>query len=147
MSAQASLAVYPESVQSSIGLPGSLSFALLVDSMDFTYGQELDEYTDEDDVPDILVYRNPKIRIEVKAVMKNRAGDYGQYAGGATKLALNTLPFNSSLWSQGYSTMTNAGAYAIFESPTRSSTKAKPDQFNFSLRLHGFKPATRFPTA
>lgn len=145
MSALSSLAVYPESMQSSVGLPGTLSTALLVDSMEFRFEQTKTEWSDEDDVPDIIIYSNPKIEIDVKAVLKNRSGDFAQYAGGATRLALNTLPFNSAAWWQGYSAMASAGAYAIFESPRRTSAKAKPDDFSFTLRLHGAKPATRFP--
>lgn len=145
MSAQSSLAVYPEAVQSSVGLPGSLSSALLVQSMDFDFGGSLEEIADEDGIPDVLIYSGFRIQIGVRAKLKNRSGDFGGYAGGATKLALNTLPFNSALWAQGYSTMISSGAYAIFEMPKRTVNPTSIDDFNFNLRLHGFKPATRFP--
>lgn len=145
MSAQASLAVYPEAVQSSIGLPGQLDPGLLVSTMAFDYGTEMDEYTDEDDVPDIIVIRNPKVSIEVAAILKNRNSAFGQYGSGCTKIPISALPFNSALWTQGNTNMLNSGAYGIFMLPKRTAEKAKPDQFTFTLRMHGFKPATRFP--
>ena len=145
MSAQASLVVYPESIQSSIGLPGSLSSGLLVDTMDFDYGGNMQEWSDEDDYPDIIVISNFKILISVKAVMKSRSSEFGTYASGCTKLGIATLPFNSALWTQGYNTMLNSGAYGILMSPKRTAAKAKPDDFSFDIRMHGFKPATRFP--
>jgi len=145
MSAQAALVVYPESVQSSIGLPGSIDPGLLVNTMSFDYGTTTDEYTDEDNVPDIIVISNPKVEISVNAVVKNRNSTLLQSGSGCTKIPISSLPFNSILWTQGNNNMLSSGAYAIFMQPKRQSEKAKPDTIDFVLRMHGYKPATRFP--
>ena len=147
MAAQASLAVYPESVQSSVGLPGPLDSGILVESMAFDYGGELQEYTDENNEPDVLIYSNFKAVIEVKAVLKNRASPFGQYGSCCTKIPIANLPFNNSLWTQGNTNMLGAGAYGIFSMPKRTATKAKLDDFTFTIRMHGYKAATKFPTA
>jgi hypothetical protein len=143
--AQASLAVYPEAVQSSVGLPGSLDSGILVETMGFDYGGEEQEYTDENNEPDVLIYSNFKVVVDVKAVLKNRNSPYGQYASCCAKLPIASLPFNSSLWSQG-TNMLAAGVYGIFRMPKRTATKAKLDDFSFQIRLFGYKALTKFPT-
>ena len=144
--AQASLAVYPEAVQSSVGLPGSLDSGILVESMAFDYGGTEDEYTDENGEPDVLIYHGFKVVIDVKAVLKNRNSAYGQYGSCCAKIPIASLPFNNSLWSQG-TNMLAAGAYAIFTMPKRTATKAKLDDFSFQLRMFGYKAVSKFPAA
>lgn len=144
--AQASLAVYPEAAQSSVGLPGSLDSGILVESMAFDYGGEEQEYTDENDEFDVLIYSKFKVLIDVKAVIKNRNSAYAQYASCCAKLPIAALPFNNSLWSQG-TNMLAAGAYGIFRMPKRTSTKAKLDDFSFQIRMFGYKAASLYPAA
>lgn len=144
--AQSALAVYPEAVQSSVGLPGSLDAGILVESMAFDYGGEEQEYTNERNEPAVLIYSNFKVVIDVKAVIQNRNSAYAQYASCCAKIPISALPFNNSLWSQG-TNMLAAGAYGIFKMPKRTATKAKLDDFSFQIRMFGYNAVSTFPAA
>lgn len=142
--ALSALAVYPTSAQTSVGLAGSIHSSLLTEKFDFKFTQKEEIITDENGEEDVAIYSGSAFEVMVTAKLKSRAGTYGQAAPGASNFAASTLPWNSTTFTQGFSTVTGSGVYYIMKDVNRTNTKATLDDFTFSLKAFGWKAATTF---
>ena len=133
--ALSALAVYPVTVQTHFGIPGSLP-GMLIESITPNATAKVTAYTDENTNPAVRIYGERVLDFEVKGMKKSRTTDPATAYPGV-QIDSSSLSWIDSTISQGQATSL-AGRIFILEDPKVELKKAELDSFSFKLVTFGY---------
>lgn len=133
--ALAALAVYPTTIQTHFGIPGTIS-GLIINSFTPNATASVFEAEDEDTNPSVIIFHTQKLTYEVESLVKTRTADVANAHPGV-QITENTVPMLVAGLTQNHPVVAS-GAYFLIMDPKRSATKGELDKHTFSLRRHGY---------